>query len=309
MRRALLTLFCASTTLLPVVDGSQLSQYELSNDKIALVLDEQGHLAKLTNRQTGNSYVDGGNHAPWRMYYRSGTPLTGALDLAIDPDTQKAQVRVEKNSLVISYASLTAHVAREGQTRELQVGLTLRVALEDDRLAWVATVQNREFDKTVEITEIWIPWISGIGDLGLGQRADVLYWPDRAGRRIANPYARISSAAAGPVAPDLSLPQILSGAGGSRIPAANRMFGLSSPATIQKHEKSTLRLANKGVLSCREGRIGTPVPGLELRQRTATFRLRVARSGGEVRQLAGWARTAPECRRVHRPRFRCVFGQ
>jgi hypothetical protein len=49
--------------------------------------------------------------------------------------------------------------------------------------------------------------------------------------------------------------------GGRRIPAANQMFGLSSPATIEKHEKSTLRIANKGVLSCREARIGTPVPG------------------------------------------------
>lgn len=199
MKPALLALFCASTTLLPLVKASQLSQYELSNDKVALVLDAQGHLAEITNRQTGNHYVDGGTHAPWRMYYRSGTPLTGALDLAIDPDMQKAQVRVEKGSMLISYASLTAHAVRDGQTRELQVGLTLRVTLQDDRLAWVATIQNRETDKSIEITEIWIPWISGIGDLGLGQRADVLYWPERAGRRIANPYAKLSKAAAGPV--------------------------------------------------------------------------------------------------------------
>jgi hypothetical protein len=48
-----------------------------------------------------------------------------------------------------------------------------------------------------------------------------------------------------------------------RIPAGNQMFGLSSPRTIEKHEKSTLRLANKGVLflSNREARIETPVPG------------------------------------------------
>src|SRR5258708_1660722 len=68
----------------------------------------------------------------------------------------------------------------------------------------------------------------------------------------------------------LCLPQIPSGAGGGgggrRIPAANQMFGLSSPATIEKHEKSTLRIANKGVLTCREARSGTPVPGLELRR-------------------------------------------
>src|SRR5260370_27317106 len=65
------------------------------------------------------------------------------------------------------------------------------------------------------------------------------------------------------------------------------MFGLSSPATNEKHEKSTLRIANKGVLSCRKARIGTPVPR-GIAARTATFRLRVARSGDEVRQLAVW---------------------
>jgi hypothetical protein len=33
-----------------------------------------------------------------------------------------------------------------------------------------------------------------------------------------------------------------------RIPAANQMFGLSFPRTIEKHEKSTLRLGEQGSL-------------------------------------------------------------
>lgn len=198
MMRALLFPFGLLATLLT---ASQPGQHELSNDRISLVLDAQGRLVKLTNRQTGHDYVSGGKHAPWRMYYRSGTPPTGALDLAIDPDAQKAQVRVENNSLVVSYASLTAHTAREGQSSELQAALTVRAALEEDRLVWTAAISNRETDKAVEITEIWVPWISGIGDLGLGQAADVLYWPERAGRRIADPYGRLSKAAAGPAAP------------------------------------------------------------------------------------------------------------
>lgn len=176
---------------------AQLSQYELSNDKIAMVLDAQGRLVKLTNRQTGNDYLGSGNHAPWRMYYRSGSPMTdGALDLAIDPDAQKAQIRQERNALVISYASLTGHVAREGQTGELQIGLTLHIALEEDFLVWAATIDNRETDKAVEITEIWIPWIAGIGNMGLGQASDFLYWPEAAGRRIGDPYAKLSNSAA-----------------------------------------------------------------------------------------------------------------
>src|SRR5258708_28841962 len=77
------------------------------------------------------------------------------------------------------------------------------------------------------------------------------------------------------------------------------MFGLSSPATIEKHEKSTLRIANKGVLSCREARIGTPVPGLALRRGLLrsvcaslvavmkSANLRYGNDGSECRRVAG----------------------
>ena len=177
--------------------AAQANQYELSNDKVALILDARGRLAKLTHRQTGHDYVGGGNHAPWRMYYRSGTSMTGALDLAIEPDEQKApQVRRENNTLVISYPTLVGHTARAGETRELQVGLALHVALEGDSLTWTATIDNRETDKAIEMTEIWIPWLAGIGNLGMGQAADVLYWPESAGRRVEDPYAKLSNRAA-----------------------------------------------------------------------------------------------------------------
>jgi Domain of unknown function (DUF6259) len=201
-RRAFLASAAAAGTVrvVPSAAPSHLSQYELSNDKIAVTLDAGGRLVRLTNRQTGNDYVGKGRHAPWRMYYRSGTSVTGALDLEIDPDVQKPQIRKEGNRLAISYARLTADVAREGQTRELQVGLTIRLTLKEDSLAWTATVHNRETDDAVEITEIWIPWISGVGNLGLGQAADVLYWPECAGRRIENPSAKLSSTAGRPSA-------------------------------------------------------------------------------------------------------------
>src|SRR5260370_32767430 len=45
------------------------------------------------------------------------------------------------------------------------------------------------------------------------------------------------------------------------------MFGLYSPAAIEKHEKSTLRIANKGDLSCREARIGTVLRNKSIRCR------------------------------------------
>jgi len=86
------------------------------------------------------------------------------------------------------------------------------------------------------------------------------------------------------------------------------MFGLSSPGTIEKHEKSTLRFANKGVLSYRDARIGTPDPALELRQE-------LPRSGREslvaVVKSANlrYGNDGSECRRVHGLWFGRVLGQ
>jgi hypothetical protein len=92
------------------------------------------------------------------------------------------------------------------------------------------------------------------------------------------------------------------------IPAANQMFGLSSRATIEKQKKSMLRIANKGVLSCREARIGTPFPGLELRRgplRSGCAALVAVMKSANLR----YGNDGSECRRLHGPRFRCVLGQ
>ncbi len=50
------------------------------------------------------------------------------------------------------------------------------------------------------MTELWLPWIQNIGDLGLGRNADVLYWPERAGRRIRNPHEAMAAKPHAPVA-------------------------------------------------------------------------------------------------------------
>ncbi|MBI4877879.1 MAG: hypothetical protein HY822_24880 [Acidobacteria bacterium] len=176
--------------------AAQSGRFELANDSVLLALDSAGNLAELTNRQTGHRYVAAAAQPPWRMYYRFGTPLDGALDLEIDPARQTAQVRRESGALVISYKTLVAEAPRRGTTREIQVGLEVRVALDGDRLVWTGRIANRETDPRLEITELWIPWIYGLGDLGLGRATDVLYWPERAGRRIQDPYAKISAAPA-----------------------------------------------------------------------------------------------------------------
>ena len=133
-------------------------RYELSNEIVRVALDNEGRLVELSNRQTGHSYMaKGAHHAPWRMYYRWNTPLDGALELEIPTDGQRGRVRREINSLELSYDSLTGAMPQVGKTRELQIGLVVRVTLEGDRLTWTARIENREKDKGVDVTELWLP--------------------------------------------------------------------------------------------------------------------------------------------------------
>ncbi|HWR52802.1 MAG TPA: DUF6259 domain-containing protein [Bryobacteraceae bacterium] len=171
-------------------------RHELSNQSVRVVFDNEGRLLDLTNLQTGHAYLGpGARHAPWRMYYRWNTPLDGALELEIPTDGQKGRVRRERNSLEISYESLTGAVPQTGKTRELQIGLRVTVTLEGDRLIWTGRINNREQDQGVEVTELWLPWMYGIGNMGMGPGADALYWPSRGGRRIEAPYVKLAAAA------------------------------------------------------------------------------------------------------------------
>ncbi len=142
-------------------------RYELSNESVRVVLDNEGRLMQLTNRQTGNGYlVAGARHAPWRMYYRWNTPIDGALELEIPTDGQKGRVRREGNSLELSYESLTGAVPQTGKTRQVQIGLLVRVTLEGDRLIWTARIDNREKDKASRSLSSGCPGSTGLATWG-----------------------------------------------------------------------------------------------------------------------------------------------
>lgn len=197
MRHRRAWLWFALAAMLPGVEAAgQTGRFELSNSQAGIVLDQDGRLLELKNQATGHQYIKGPAQPPWRMYYRLGGPTNGALDLEIPPEGRKGTVRRDGNALTVSYQSLQANLPRTGTKRELQVGLTVRVALEGDRLVWTASIENRERDPGLEITELWLPWIYGIGNLGMGRVSDVLYWPERAGRRIQDPYGKLTAAAA-----------------------------------------------------------------------------------------------------------------
>ncbi len=179
-------------------------RHELSNDNVAVALDDEGRLVELTNRQTGNSYLAADlrqTHAPWRMYYRLNTPLDGALELEIPTDGQKGRVRRDGNSLELSYRTLTGALPQAGKTKELQIGLVLRITLEEDRLIWTARIDNREQEKGLQVSELWLPCVYGVGNMGMGAEADALYWPSRGGRRIEAPYNKLKAAAGSPAQP------------------------------------------------------------------------------------------------------------
>ena len=157
----------------------------LSNGGARIALDSQGRLVELVNGQTGSRYVVDGERPPWRMFYRSGD----ALDLEIEPDGQSTKITRSARGITLHYDSLIASLPERGRTRQLRAGLRIDVTLESDRLNWTALIHNRE--PGIEITEIWLPWINGIADMGRGREADVLYWPERGGRRIEAPYTKL----------------------------------------------------------------------------------------------------------------------
>jgi hypothetical protein len=131
----MLVLGLAVTMVAMPQEKPAVERYELANESVRVVLDNEGRLVELTNRQTGSRYLaTGARHAPWRMYYRWNTPLDGALELEIPTDVQKGRVRREGNTLELSYASLTGAMPQTGKTRELQIGLMVRISLEGDRL-------------------------------------------------------------------------------------------------------------------------------------------------------------------------------
>jgi hypothetical protein len=167
----------------------QSSNYEVSNANVDLVVDAQGHLVKLMNVKTGHNYIANPGHELWKMYYKT----SDARELEIPFGRQTAQVHTEGNTIIIYYPSLIGNVASRNASRTLKVAFTLRAELDGDRINWTATLKNREPEPYLQISELWIPWVGGIGDMGKGHAADNLYWPEEGGRRIADPYDKLNN--------------------------------------------------------------------------------------------------------------------
>jgi hypothetical protein len=167
---------------------AQSATFELSNKIINVAIDAQGNMVKLVNVATGHNYLASPGHELWKMYYRT----SDARELEIPFSKQKANVSKESNALLIVYPSLIGNVPLRGSSRTLNVTFTLRVELDGDQLLWTAAIRNDEKEPDLEISELWLPWIGGIGNLGKGGEEDKLYWPEDGGRCIVDPYSKLS---------------------------------------------------------------------------------------------------------------------
>lgn len=170
------------------------TSYKLSNELISLTLDEAGGLTGLVNHRTGHNYLQMQGLPPWRMFYRTGGGVeqNQVIDLEVSPSHQHAAITASDQEITLSYESLYANSQHLLKKTELDVRLVVRIKMKGDMLCFSAEIANKTAG--IEITEIWLPWVYNIGHMGLGRPADTLYWPECAGRRIHDPYARLSSA-------------------------------------------------------------------------------------------------------------------
>jgi len=187
VRLIILSIAIAVSIISPQKGSAQSATVDLSNNIVDISVDSNGNLVRLANKQTGHNYLVSGKHELWKMYYRT----SDARELEIPASNQKAVVKKDGNAIIITYSSLTGNVALIGASRNLNVTFTLRAELEGDHLTWIATIKNGETEPELEISELWIPWIASISNLGKGHESDELYWPEDGGRRITDPYTKL----------------------------------------------------------------------------------------------------------------------
>lgn len=127
------------------------AQHRLHNGKIAVSINSGGRLTELRNILTGTDYA--GGDALWRMYF--DTP--DQQEIQVDGATQEARVEFKDDTIVITYDGLKADSRYEGK---LNVGLTLTVSLEEDKVRFASALVNRE-PHTI-IRELQYPLIGDI---------------------------------------------------------------------------------------------------------------------------------------------------
>jgi len=165
-------------TFLLLASGSlpalALEQYALKNRKIEVVFDSYGNLITLKNNETGKNYASG--KPMWRLFFDTRREK----GIVVSTKENQPAVTREGDSYVLKYERLNA------RDQKLNIGLILRISLEDDLVRFGSEVVNHEAHTIVR--EIQYPLVAGcrISD------DQQLLTTTLGGQLIANPRKRIN---------------------------------------------------------------------------------------------------------------------
>ena len=180
MKRLTYFLWTFLATLALSVPSVLAGNYRLSNDKIAIEIDENGSLVGLTNVKTGHNYAKGGYL--WRMYFDTKQEK----EIQIFGGEQKPQITQQKDCILLKYPKLTTR----GKDYQFELNLTLR--LEADKVRFESSMSNHE-EHTV-IREFHYPLVHDINT----PKDHKLYTSEAGGKLYPSPFKTINKLAASP---------------------------------------------------------------------------------------------------------------
>lgn len=163
--------------------------FELGNADLSLRLDERGRLSSLRNLRTGWEYLTQPGLDLWQIIYPTDddpeTPIRAS-------DQPPPQICTDGPTLAVCYPYLL-----DTQGRKVDAEFSYRAELVgEDEIVLQARLYNRSAPC---LTELWLPMVGGLGNLGADSSACFLLYPESAGRRIVDPLRNLADREAQPV--------------------------------------------------------------------------------------------------------------
>ena len=152
----------------------------LSNKAISVEIGQDGSLLSLKNNITGQDYATGGYL--WRLYFDSPEEK----EIQVLASEQTPSVSTEDNAIVLGFDKLRC------RGRDLDMSLTLRIILEDDKVRFAASMTNST-PHTV-IREFQYPLVRAINL----PRDHKLFTSEAGGKLFDDPVATLGHISASP---------------------------------------------------------------------------------------------------------------
>lgn len=173
---ALLTLYAcdAGCGAEKISDTESEGVVTIDNGRIAVAVGPDGSLVSLTNMQTGQDYA--GGELLWRLYYDSPQEK----EIQVLGSEQRPLISCNDSIITMKYATLSSF------GHELDVEVTLTIALEDDKVRFGSKLVNNE-PHTV-LRELHYPLVHG----ARLPQDHKLYTSEAGGKLFADPLAAIN---------------------------------------------------------------------------------------------------------------------